>query len=71
MCGAIKNVDLMIEGNKLTLNSFRDGNRSYTSSYSPELDVNDELDVEFTNRFQKITGVLRWSIELGRIDIMT
>ena len=33
--------------------------------------VTDELYAEFINRFNQLIGVLRWSIELGRIYIMT
>ena len=35
------------------------------------MDVTDELYEELTNRFKQLIGVIRWSIELGRIDIMT
>ena len=33
--------------------------------------VTDELDAELINRFQHIIGVIRWSIEIGSIDIIT
>ena len=42
----------------------------YSSSFRPELDVTEELGEELTNRYQKIIGVLKWSIELGSIDIL-
>ena len=35
------------------------------------MDVTPTLDEEGTNRFQQLIGILRWSIELGRIDILT
>ena len=35
------------------------------------MDVTNELDEEFINRFQSIIGVISWSIELGKIDIIT
>ena len=35
------------------------------------MDVTPPLDEEGTNRFQQLIGILRWSIELGRIDILT
>ena len=47
------------------------GHSSYSSRFSPELYVTEELVDELTNRYQKLIGVLRWSIELGRIDILT
>ena len=70
LCGAIKNIDSILEGNKADLKSFRAGNSPYPSTYRPELDVTNELDVEFIHRFQELIGVLRWSIELVRIDII-
>ena len=37
--------------------------------YKPELDVTDECDADMTSRFQQLIGILRWAVELGRIDI--
>eukprot|EP00984_Skeletonema_dohrnii_P018105 scaffold8364_cov75-Skeletonema_dohrnii-CCMP3373.AAC.1 len=37
--------------------------------YHPELDETDELDRRLTSRYQDIVGMLRWAVELGRIDI--
>ena len=39
------------------------------SKYRPELDLTDELDDRDANYFQELIGVLRWAIELGRVDI--
>jgi hypothetical protein len=41
-----------------------------SSKYRPELDGSPELDPKQANYFQGLIGVLRWTIELGRIDIM-
>jgi hypothetical protein len=41
-----------------------------TAGYRPKLDATPELDDAKANYFQGLTGVLRWMIELGRIDIM-
>ena len=68
--GAIKNVDYILEGNKSVLKSFGGGHRPYPSLYSPELDVTNELYEDLTSRFQQLIVFLRWSIELGRIEIM-
>lgn len=38
--------------------------------YKPELDTSDECGAELTSRFQQLIGILRWAVELGRIDIM-
>jgi len=40
-------------------------------AYHPEVDVSPLLDATLTTRFQNGLGVLRWIVELGRINIMT
>ena len=55
----------------MALKSYGDGHRPYSSRFNPELDAPVELGEELTNRYQQLIGVLRWSIELGRIDILT
>jgi hypothetical protein len=37
--------------------------------YRPELDMSDELCPKEANYYQELLGILRWAIELGRIDI--
>ena len=69
--GVISNVNKNLEQAKTSLKNFGDGKRPYPSSYRPEIDVSRELDPEQTNYFQQLIGILRWSIELGRIDIYT
>jgi len=41
-----------------------------SSGYRPELDFSPELDGSRINYFQGLIGVLRWIVELGRIDII-
>ena len=43
----------------------------FPSNYKPELDVTDLLNEEDASYFQQQIGVLRWMIELGRVDIIT
>jgi hypothetical protein len=70
--GAIGNVEAMLQQDGMNpLKTYGDGKRPYPSTYRPEIDVTKELDDESTQRFQQWIGVLRWAIELGRIDIMT
>jgi hypothetical protein len=38
--------------------------------YCPELDASPELDEKQSSYYASLTGVLRWIIELGRIDII-
>ena len=40
-----------------------------THGYKPKMDVMNECVAKHAYRFQKLIGVLRWAVELGRIDI--
>ena len=42
-----------------------------TSEYRPELDISRELTDSRTIYFMPLIGILRWTVELGRIDIET
>jgi hypothetical protein len=44
---------------------------SFAGGYKPELDESPELDSTRANFYQSQIGILRWCIELGRIDIIT
>ena len=37
--------------------------------YRPELDVTDELGEDLASRYLQLIGILRWAVELGRIDM--
>jgi len=39
--------------------------------YKPEMDTSDPLDPEHSSFYQHLIGVMRWMVELGRIDIAT
>jgi hypothetical protein len=41
-----------------------------TSGYRPELDSTPELKPELASYYQSLIGVLRWAVELGRVDII-
>ena len=43
----------------------------FPRDYRPELDITPELDDDDVSYFQSQIGVLRWMVELGRIDIIT
>ena len=40
------------------------------SGYRPELDTTPELKAGGVQQYQALIGVLRWAIEIGRIDIL-
>ena len=64
---AVKNVEEYLEkkGMKLKLNA----KAPLMRDYRPELDVSTELDHEEASYYQSLIGILRWAVELGRIDI--
>ena len=71
LTNAIQQVEDELSQRDLTLNKFGTGLRPYLACYKPEVDVTQVLDAERTNRFQQLIGIPRWTIELGRIDILT
>ena len=40
-----------------------------SQNYMPEHDISEELDPQGITLFQELVGILRWAIELGRVDI--
>ncbi len=44
---------------------------AFPPGYDPDLDVSEELDEDKSSFFQSQIGVLRWIVELGRVDIAT
>lgn len=42
-----------------------------SSNYRPELDISPELSLTDAAWYQSLIGILRWTVELGRIDIIT
>jgi Reverse transcriptase (RNA-dependent DNA polymerase) len=43
----------------------------FAQGYRPEMDTSAELDPERASYYQSQIGVLRWCVELGRVDIIT
>ena len=41
----------------------------FTSNYRPELDATGELTDDDHGWYMELVGILRWAVELGRIDI--
>jgi hypothetical protein len=42
-----------------------------STTYRPEMDTSDECNEEMATRYMQLIGVLRWAVELGRLDIYT
>ena len=68
---AIKQVQADLSQKDLSLKQFGTGLRPYPASYRPEIDVTSTLDEDGKTKFQQLIGILRWAIELGRVDILT
>ena len=65
--GAVSNVEEYLKSREAKLPS-----RASTPlgiGYRPELDTSDELGDEDAAYYQSLIGILRWMVELGRIDI--
>ena len=65
---AVKNLEetLALEGQKLKGSA----DRPFPEKYKPEVDVSDALDDKLAQRYQGLIGILRWAVELGRVDIL-
>jgi hypothetical protein len=65
---AVTNVEneLFKVGQRFTM---RLGHTVMSQSYRPELDVSPVLGADKANHYQNLIGILRWAVELGRIDI--
>ena len=64
---SVKNVEEVLAKRGLRLPT-----KCYTplpSDYHPELDTSDELKSDGVQYYQELIGVLRWAVELGRVDI--
>ena len=65
---SVKNVEEVLVKRGLRLPT-----KCYTplaSDYRPELESSPELNSDGIQVYQKLIGVLRWAVELGRVDIL-
>jgi hypothetical protein len=67
---AVRNVKMMLQEEGRGLKSTAKTPFPSTT-YRPEMDTSDECDDDGASRYQQLIGVLRWAVELGRIDIYT
>jgi hypothetical protein len=67
---AVKNVKMLLQEEGRSLKST--AKTPFPSlTYRPEVDTTEELDDKLATRYQNLIGVLRWAVELGRLDIYT
>ena len=65
---AIKNVEEYLEKEKIGKLPVR-AKTPLSPNYQPELDTSNELSSEDAAYYQSLIGILRWMVELGRVDI--
>jgi hypothetical protein len=66
---AIKVVEALIAEDNLESRLKLTVQNPFPSGYKPEMDVMPELNNKMGLRFLQLIGILRWAIELGRLDI--
>ena len=64
---AVRNVETHLKRNGMSLR--KGTNSPLTANYRPECDVSPELSPHDSSYFASLIGVLRWLVEIGRIDI--
>ena len=64
---AVKNVEKFLDKRKEFLP--KKAPAPFTSNYRPEIDVSAELSPSDAAYYQSLIGILRWIVELGRIDM--
>ena len=66
---AVKNVEESIKNTRRRLPT-ANIDTPMNNTYTPELDVTEELSSDDMTFFQELIGVLRWATEIGRVDIL-
>eukprot|EP00970_Alexandrium_tamarense_P013767 scaffold3678_cov106-Alexandrium_tamarense.AAC.1 len=64
---AVKNVEEYLKGRGESLPAR--ASSPISNNYRPEVDVTEELEGETASYYHSLIGVLRWIVELGRVDI--
>jgi hypothetical protein len=65
-CNVVKG---MLAKDGQSLRTGKGTERPMPKSYRPEVDVSPILDTDLASRYSQLIGMLRWAVELGRIDI--
>ena len=64
---AVNNVEVHLTAKGMHLN--RGGKAPLSPGYRPELDASPELELQDATYYQSLIGILRWMVEMVRIDI--
>jgi hypothetical protein len=68
---AVQNVQEYLEALPCAKKLQKKASGPFSGGYKPALDENPELDLIKANLYQSQIGILRWCVELGRIEIIT
>jgi hypothetical protein len=68
---AILTVESLLEEDGDSLHLTTKALTPFATNYKPELDFSPELNADLMSRFRQLIGILRWAIEIGRIDTYT
>ena len=49
----------------------KDASNPFSYHYEPEVDISESLDPEMASYYLSLIGIIRWMVELRRIDIVT
>ena len=71
IANAIKTVEADLDKRGEELKTTKSSHRPFAKTYRPECDVSEELNDEGASKYVQYIGILRWAVELGRIDILT
>ena len=66
---AVKNVKEYLENNGQLLKA--KALDPFTKGYRPEIDISEELGPKESSYYKYLIGIVRWMVELGRVDICT
>ena len=67
---SIKTVEGILEEEGRALRHTKSGaTQPLPSGYQPDLEQSDELGPDLASRYLQLIGILRWAVEIGRIDI--
>jgi hypothetical protein len=64
---AVRNVENYLADKNMKL--MKGASSPLSANYGPELDTSPELEPDETTYYQSLIGVLRWMVEMGRVDI--
>jgi hypothetical protein len=67
---AVTTIEQKLARDGMKLNSRKYASTPLSNGYRPELDYTPLLSDEAANFYQQLIGILRWTTELGRVDIL-